>query len=115
MKMKTTKKGMLREDKQNKPIFFDYLPPHVLERYGVHMLAGAKVHGSGNFLKGGYGKENYLDSLYRHLVALKGGEENEDHASSVLFNIIGYMHEESLLQDHADKVEKKFNKAIKKK
>ena len=86
---------MVREDKADKPIYFHYLPAHVLERYGKHMLEGAKKHGSGNFLKGGYGKENYLDSLYRHLISLKKGETNEDHASSIMFNIIGYMHEAS--------------------
>ncbi len=92
--MKATNKGMLREDKSEKPIYFDYLPVHVLKRYGEHMLKGAKVHGSGNFLKGGYGKEKYLDSLYRHLIALKDEETNEDHAASIMFNIIGYMHED---------------------
>lgn len=90
---------MLREDKSDRPIYFHYLPVEVLERYGVHMLKGAKVHGSGNFLKGGYGKENYLDSLYRHLLALKKGETNEDHASSILFNIIGYMWEEHMEEE----------------
>jgi hypothetical protein len=92
--MNKTSNGMIREDKSDKPIYFHYLPPHVLERYGVHMLAGAKKHGSGNFLKGGYGKENYLDSLYRHLIELKQGKTNEDHAASIMFNIIGYMHED---------------------
>lgn len=98
--MKKTSTGMLREDKTDKPIYFHYLPPHVLERYGVHMLKGAKVHGSGNFLKGGYGKENYLDSLYRHLIALKSEQTNEDHAASIMFNIIGYMHEDYIESDH---------------
>ena len=93
--MKKTKNSMIREDKSDKPIYFDYLPPHVLERYGEHMLKGAKVHGSGNFLKGGYGKESYLDSLYRHLIALKKGDTNEDHAAAIMFNVIGYIHEDS--------------------
>ena len=96
--MKKTKNGMIREDKSSKPIYFHYLPVEVLERYGEHMLEGAKKHGSGNFLKGGYGKDNYLDSLYRHLLSLKKGDTSEDHAASVMFNIIGYMWED--YQEH---------------
>ena len=94
--MKQTPNGMKREDKSEKPRYFHYLPPEVLERYGVHMLEGAKKHGSGNFLKGGYGKENWLDSLYRHLLALKKGQTDEDHAMAILFNIVGYAWEEHI-------------------
>ena len=96
MKMSTTNNGMIREDKTNKPKYFDYLPPHVLERYGRHMLKGTEVHGSGNFLKGGFGTDNYIDSLYRHLIGLKKGDVSEDHAAAIMFNIIGYMHEDRL-------------------
>ena len=87
---------MIREDKSHKPIYFDYIPTAVLRRYGEHMLKGAKKHGSGNFLKGGYPKEEYINSIYRHLISLKDNETNEDHASSIMFNIIGFMYEDYL-------------------
>lgn len=94
--MKKTAKGMKREDKTLKPNYLHYLPPHVLKRYGEHMLAGAKVHGSGNFLKGGYPEEEYLASAYRHLIALAEHDSSEDHAAALMFNAIGFMHEQSL-------------------
>jgi hypothetical protein len=100
--MKKTPNGMKREDKNTKHNYLDYFTPQVLDRYAIHMKKGAPKHGSANWKKGGYPKEEYLQSAMRHLLALWNEEVDEDHASSLMFNVIGYMHEEYLEGDIDD-------------
>jgi|ERR1043165_1180000 hypothetical protein len=99
--MKMTKNGMKREDKSAKLNYLDYLDPHVLERYARHMKKGELAHGRGNWKKGGYPLEEYLESAFRHFVALWANFErsrtlrpgDEDHAAALLFNVIAFMRE----------------------
>lgn len=97
--MKKTKEGMYREDKSSKLNFLDYFTPEFMNRYGRHMKQGELRHGRGNFKKGGYPREEYLQSAMRHLVAVweeyETGEKigEEDHEMSVVFNILGFTHE----------------------
>jgi hypothetical protein len=92
--MKTTTKGMKREDKSQKLNYLDYLDPNVLERYARHMKKGELAHGRGNWKKGGYPLNEYLESAFRHFMALWEGQADEDHAAALLFNIIAYMREQ---------------------
>ena len=100
--MKRTSKGMLREDKSQKLNYLDYLDPHVLERYARHMKKGELAHGRGNWKKGGYPLEEYLESAFRHFVALWANIErsgplvgsDEDHAAALMFNIVAFMREQ---------------------
>lgn len=94
--MHETENGMLREDKAQKPNYLDYFTPEVMERYGRHMKKGEIKHGRGNWKKGGYPKHEYLESAFRHLLALWKGDTSEDHAAALLFNAVGFMHEEHL-------------------
>lgn len=97
---------MKREDKKDKLNFLSYFTPYTLERYAKHMKKGEKTHGRGNWQKGGYPKEEYLESAMRHLFALWGEDigyrkkTSEDHASAVWYNINGYMNEEYLHEDY---------------
>ena len=99
--MNETSKGMLREDKTQKPNYLSYIDVRVLDRYARHMKEGELKHGRGNWKKGGYPAFEYLESLMRHFVALWAEKEGfrspngEDHASAVLFNIMGFMKEEA--------------------
>ena len=102
--MKETPNGMVREDKQSKPNYLDYFEPHVIERYGKHMKAAEARHGRGNWKKGGYPKLEYLESAFRHFMGLWKGDTSEDHAAALLFNIIGYMHEEHLQDTIANRL-----------
>ena len=92
--MKKTQKGMLREDKNAKLNYLSYFTPYTLERYATHMKQGELKHGRSNWKKGGYPQEEYLESAMRHLMALWNEDSSEDHASAVIFNMVGYMHEE---------------------
>jgi len=92
---------MIREAKDSKLNYLSYLTPEVLERYAQHMKKGEQRHGRSNWKKGGYPQKEYLESAMRHLVALWRGDTDEDHAASVIFNMIGYMHE-----DERDTVER---------
>ena len=87
---------MKREDKEGKLNHLSYTDSKVMRRYGEHMKKGEKKHGRSNWKKGGYPKEEYLESIQRHLYNLVEGRTNEDHAASIMFNIIGYMYEESI-------------------
>ena len=95
--MNQTNAGMVREDKNDKLNYLSYFTPYTLERYAHHMKHGEIKHGRRNWQKGGYPKEEYLESAMRHLLSLWAQEiTNEDHASAVIFNMLGYMNEEHL-------------------
>ena len=90
-------KPYFRESKKGKLKYFNYFTPAILRRYGEHMEKWSLQHegvGSDNWQKGGYPKEEYLQSVMRHLLALQEGDTSEDHAAAIVFNIFGYMHEE---------------------
>ena len=95
--MKKTKRGMVREDKSDKLNYLSYFTPYTLERYARHMKRGELTHGRSNWKKGSYPQDEYLESAMRHLLALwEGTPVDEDHAAAVVFNMMGYMHEEYL-------------------
>jgi len=92
--MKKTKTGMIREEKDNKLNFLSYFTTAGLTRYAKHMKIGEIKHGRSNWKLGSYPKEEYLESTMRHLMLLADGDTTEDHASAVIFNMFGYMHED---------------------
>jgi len=96
--VKVADTGMVREDKTNKPTYLQYFTPAVLKRYAERMKQFPAKYGlpSDNWKQGGYPKEEYLESLMRHLVDLYDGDTSEDHAAGIMFNIVGYMHEQHL-------------------
>jgi len=95
--MKKTNRGMVREDKDEKLNFLSYITPQVFTRYARHMKIGEIKHGRANWQKGGYPKEEYLESAMRHLLLLADGDKTEDHAAALMFNAIGYMNEDGTL------------------
>lgn len=91
-----TPNGMVREDKGEKLNHLSYHTPYTLERYAKHMKHGELKHGRANWQKGGYPKEEALESAMRHLLALWAGKTDEDHAAACMFNLNVYMNEEYL-------------------
>lgn len=88
--------GMVRDTQQGKPNFtllilngipFDKQP---LTELAMHMARGADKYGKRNFEKasGPEEMERFKASALRHLIQFLSGEEDEDHGSAVMFNIL---------------------------
>jgi hypothetical protein len=70
---------------------FDMIPPGPIQRLADLYERGAIKYGPSNWRKGQPLMESYIDSASRHLNQLIAGEPTEDHAASILWNIVGYM------------------------
>ena len=88
------------------------IPPNAILRLSVLYEQGAKKYERFNFMKG-IPCSSFLDSAERHLLKYKAGYDDEDHLSSIVFNILGIMEMEAIkpeMQDLANRKEKKnFN------
>lgn len=71
---------------------FDLIPAHPYMRLALRYEHGRKSYGDRNWEKGQPLMESFLDSLERHLTRLKNGDQSEDHAAAIAWNIFGYMH-----------------------
>lgn len=65
-------------------------PTYPLRRLARHYENGAKKYGDRNWEKG-QPLSRYLDSCFRHLVAVMEGLDDEDHASAVSWNMFGFV------------------------
>lgn len=79
--------GAVREDKTMKPRP-DLICTYMIEALGYQLGNGAIIHGERNW-ELGIADNSYLEGLHRHVMLLTRGENNEDHASAVVFNIMG--------------------------
>lgn len=96
------KSGAVRDSQEGKPNFLECLSPFAIYRYGRYMTRASSKYGTDNWTKG-IPQASYLASLERHLLKLKMDfkyghqmEPGVDHASAILFNIMGYLHEDEL-------------------
>jgi hypothetical protein len=93
---------------------YDLIPPIPLDRIGKHYENGAKKYGDNNWMKG-IPLKSFLDSALRHLHKWEMGMYDEDHLAAALFNIMGLIHTEELI-DHGilskelDDIERVFPK-----
>lgn len=80
--------GMVRDTQEGKP---DYtlLPNFMLTRWADHMTKGANKYGRRNWEKAQTPDEleRFKSSAFRHLIQWLNGEQDEDHAAAVMFNI----------------------------
>ena len=89
--------GMQRDTAEDKPRF-DLIVPEdqkledtLLYRWAMLLLRGAKKYDERNWEKASTKEElkRFKDSAFRHFMQWFCGDEDEDHAVAVLFNING--------------------------
>ena len=89
--------GMMRDVQTGKPRF-DLLWPEqmpyeeqMLTRWAMHMAAGAEKYEARNWEQAATREEleRYRASALRHMYQWLAGEDEEDHASAIYFNIMG--------------------------
>lgn len=82
--------GMVRDTATNKPRYdLCWLP--LLTRWAQLMSRGAVKYGANNWQKARTQEEldRFKESAFRHLVQWLEGDESEDHAAAVIFNLGG--------------------------
>lgn len=82
--------GMHRDVQDDKPRY-DLLDLPMLKRWAELMARGAKKYGENNWKKAETEEElaRFKASAIRHLFQWFEGEESEDHASAIMFNVAG--------------------------
>ncbi len=70
------------------------IPQHELKRVMKRYLDGDEKYGENNWMKG-MPLSVYYDCAHRHLDAWWSGEESEDHAAAVVWNLLCAMWTES--------------------
>lgn len=92
--------GMMRDsgDKTRYDLVFD---GPMFERWAEHLTAGARKYTARNWMlaDGDEEYERFRQSAVRHFVQWLRGDQDEDHAAAVIFNINGaeYVAEEQFL------------------
>jgi hypothetical protein len=103
--------GSQRDDDTNKPLP-SHLDAYVRLRYGYLLRQGANHYEKGNWRKG-QPTETALESLHRHLAKFEinlynGAEQDEDHLSAIIFNVMLIMKNEEKEGILVDKYYKKL-------
>lgn len=88
--------GMVRDTEEGKPRFDLLLPEgvpyreQVLTRFAELMARGAQKYNARNWelAQGREELARYKSSALRHLMQWATGEEDEDHAAAVMFNLL---------------------------
>ena len=101
--------GAIRDSQDGKPDFIETISHIALLRFARYMTSKKSRYGAGNFKKG-IPVESYRASLLRHLNKLLSADEYisrglpvpqelepyEDHLSAIVFNALGWIHEEEI-------------------
>lgn len=90
VKKRVFKSGAQRDSNEDK-IRPDLISPKMLKSLGRVLAEGAKHYGARNWEKG-IPLEVFKESAARHYVSWMNNEDDEDHASKLIFNIMGYIH-----------------------
>ena len=95
--------GMRRDTQEGKP---DYalIHPTFLTRLAMHLTRGAKKYGRHNWQLANSQAEliRFQSSAFRHLIQWLCGDEDEDHASAVCFNIMAGEYVKQRLMDEGE-------------
>lgn len=83
--------GMVRDVNEDKTLWHLIFEGPMLRRFAVHLTKGAAKYSPGNWLKaeGDAELSRFRESAFRHFMQWYGGEDDEDHAAAVYFNING--------------------------
>jgi hypothetical protein len=104
--------GMQRNSAEGKIDFTLILPEGIpyeeqmLYRFADHLTKGAKVYSERNWEKASGVKEmtRFKKSALRHFMQWYFGFSDEDHASAVWFNIMGYETTKYKVENAVDKI-----------
>ena len=82
--------GMVRDVNYNKPMYTLIWQP-MIKRWAELMTRGANKYGKNNWklANGEEELDRFKDSALRHMYQWLEGDESEDHASAVFFNVAG--------------------------
>lgn len=80
--------GMVRDTQDGKPRYC-LVDRSMLTRWAAHMTKGAVKYGKENWrlAEGEEELDRFKESAFRHLVQWLDGEDDEDHAAAVFFNV----------------------------
>jgi hypothetical protein len=83
--------GFTRDIQKGKPRY-DLIPPELLKRLAELYARGSEKYGDNNWRKATTQEEidRFKASGFRHFMQWQAGEEDEDHAAAVVFNLFGY-------------------------
>src|SRR5688572_15707292 len=83
--------GMARDVTEGKIDYILSMDGTMFERWAQHMTKGAVKYSKRNWLKaaGEIELARFRESALRHFIQWYRGEDSEDHASAVFFNING--------------------------
>jgi hypothetical protein len=72
-------------------IRYDLIPLFMLDRFAEHLTKGAAKYSPRNWQKAETKEEmeRFIASAYRHFIQYMENETEEDHFSSILFNLCG--------------------------
>lgn len=78
------------------------VPQQELNRAMLRYLTGAEKYGENNWMKG-MPLSVYYDSMQRHLSAWWSGDDSEDHAAAIVWNMLCAMWTETNLKELDDR------------
>jgi hypothetical protein len=94
--LKTHESGLVRDTTEGKTNWMLVFDGPMLERYAQHLTKGARNKGRRNWLKAGSNPntaqadlDRFLEGFARHVAQYLMGEEDEDHAAAIIFNLNG--------------------------
>lgn len=92
--------GMRRDTQDEKPRY-DLIDRSMLTRWADLMARGAEKYGEANWTLANSPEElqRFKASAFRHLIQWLQGEDDEDHAAAILFNIAAAEHVKAKLTD----------------
>lgn len=76
----------------------DLIPAIALDRVAKHYENGALKYGDNNWMRG-IPLKSFLDSALRHIHKWEMGMYDEDHLAAAVFNLMGLIHTEEMI-DH---------------
>ena len=83
--------GMVRDTTEGKADYTLIFDGPMLERWAIHLTKGAKKYAKRNWMKAATQEEldRFRESLGRHFFQYIRGDQDEDHAAGIFFNING--------------------------
>ena len=98
--------GMVRDTAEGKVDYTLVLDGPMFERWATHLTRGAVKYDKRNWMKarGEAELSRFRESALRHFIAYLRGDEDEDHAAGVFFNINGVEYVKTRLEEAREEV-----------